>query len=222
MTIVATNLSKVYKQGNSKIEAVSNVNLTILDGEFVVLLGPSGGGKSTLLNLLGGIDRPTTGSIVCNGFTLDKSSEEQLTKYRREKIGFVFQFYNLLSSLTALENVILPLLAKGQNPELAKVKAAGILSEMGLAARLKHKPAELSGGEQQRVAIARAIIGEPALLIADEPTGDLDSSSAEEIINLMHDLNDRHGITFLVATHNLTLCDRADRVIEIKDGKIHE
>ena len=216
------NLEKNYKQGNGLIEAIKNVNLTIQSGEFIVLIGPSGGGKSTFLNMIGGIDRPSSGSVLFDHFALETASEEQLTRFRREKIGFIFQFYNLLSSLTALENVMLPLMARGIDSKTAKERSSLILNQIGLSHRLKHLPSQLSGGEQQRVAVARAIIGKPELVIADEPTGDLDSSTSAEIIQLMHQLNREMGITFVVATHNLTLCENADRIIEIKDGIIHE
>ena len=221
MAIIISELCKTYKSGDSSIEAVRNVNLTIQSGEFLVLLGPSGGGKSTFLNLIGGMDRPTSGSVDFNGFKLEKASEDQLTRFRREKVGFVFQFFNLLPSLNALENTMLPLIAHGVSIEDARQRSAAILTSLGLQNRLKHNPARLSGGEQQRVAIARAVVGEPELVIADEPTGDLDSVSAGEIIALMHDLNKRLAITFVVATHNLALCEKADRVIEIKDGILH-
>lgn len=216
------NLEKTYRQGNGLIEAVKNVNLTIQSGEFIVLIGPSGGGKSTFLNMIGGIDRPSSGSVLFDHFALETASEEQLTRFRREKIGFIFQFYNLLSSLTALENVMLPLMARGIDSKTAKESSSLILNQIGLSHRMKHLPSQLSGGEQQRVAVARAIIGKPELVIADEPTGDLDSSTSAEIIQLMHQLNREMGITFVVATHNLTLCENADRIIEIKDGIIHE
>lgn len=221
MAIIISELCKTYKSGDGSIEAVRNVNLTIQSGEFLVLLGPSGGGKSTFLNLIGGMDRPTSGSVDFNGFKLEKASEDQLTRFRREKVGFVFQFFNLLPSLNALENTMLPLIARGVSVEDARQRSAVILNSLGLQNRLKHNPARLSGGEQQRVAIARAVVGEPELVIADEPTGDLDSVSAGEIIALMHDLNKRLSITFVVATHNLALCEKADRVIEIKDGILH-
>jgi putative ABC transport system ATP-binding protein len=222
MTICITDLTKTYRQGNEIIEAVRGVNLTIGQGQFIVLLGPSGGGKSTFLNLIGGIDRPSSGSINFNGFLLEKANEDQLTRFRRDHIGFVFQFYNLLTSLTALENVMLPMMARGAHYAETQKRATEALVSVGLQPRLKHTPDKLSGGEQQRVAIARAIIAEPELVIADEPTGDLDSVSAQEIVNLLHDLNQRLGITLLVATHNLALCEQADRILEIKDGCIHE
>jgi putative ABC transport system ATP-binding protein len=221
MTIAITGLTKTYRQGRLEVHALLDINLEIRPGSFIVILGPSGGGKSTFLNLLGGMDRPTSGTIHYDGFALENANEDQLTRFRRERIGFVFQFYNLLNSLNAIENVMLPLISRRQDAQIARQKAATLLSSMGLQHRLNHKPTELSGGEQQRVAIARAIIGEPELVIADEPTGDLDSVSASEIIHLMHDLNTRLGLTFVVATHNLALCERADRLIEIKDGRMH-
>lgn len=216
------NLSKTYRQGDEVIEAVRDVNLFIERGQFIVLLGPSGGGKSTFLNLVGGIDRPTSGTIQFNQFSLEKASEDALTCFRRDHIGFVFQFYNLLSSLTALENTMLPLLARGAHFAETQKLASEALIRVGLQNRMKHTPDKLSGGEQQRVAIARAIVANPELVIADEPTGDLDSVSSQGIVELLHDLNQRLGITMLVATHNLSLCERADRVLEIKDGCVLE
>ena len=218
MSIIVKDLCKNYSQGEVTIRAVKNANLVIEPGEFIVLLGPSGGGKSTFLNLLGGMDRPSYGSVHFNGFSLETASEEQLARFRREKVGFVFQFYNLLPALNAVENVMLPLMARGTAATAARKLAVKILVSMGLEDRLDHVPYRLSGGEQQRVAIARAIIHEPELVIADEPTGDLDSSTAQEIMELLLDLNQNLGITFVVATHNLAWCEKAHRVIEIKDG----
>jgi ABC-type lipoprotein export system ATPase subunit len=213
-------LHKTYHRGAESVEAVRGVDLEISRGEFVVILGPSGGGKSTLLNLIGGIDHPTSGTVSVNGFALEKASEESLTRFRRDHIGFIFQFYNLLPSLNAVENVSLPLMAKGTSFKHAKEKAIQILSRVGLESRLTHLPSELSGGEQQRVAIARSIIAEPELILADEPTGDLDSVAAQEITMLMHELNKQMGLTFVVATHNLLLTEKADRVFELRDGNI--
>jgi ABC-type lipoprotein export system ATPase subunit len=213
-------LNKTYHRGTETVEAVSGIDLEIQKGEFVVILGPSGGGKSTLLNLIGGIDHPTSGTVTINGFALEKASEESLTRFRRDHIGFIFQFYNLLSALNAVENVCLPLMAKGVPFKQASLKAIQILTRVGLQNRLKHLPSELSGGEQQRVAIARSIIAEPELILADEPTGDLDSTTAREITTLMHELNQQMGLTFVVATHNLRLAENADRVFELRDGKI--
>jgi ABC-type lipoprotein export system ATPase subunit len=213
-------LYKTYHRGTETVEAVRGIDLEIIKGEFIVILGPSGGGKSTLLNLIGGIDHPTAGTVTMNGFALETASEESLTRFRRDHVGFVFQFYNLLSALNAVENVSMPLLAKGIAFKQSKVKAVQILSRIGLENRLYHYPSELSGGEQQRVAIARSIIAEPELVLADEPTGDLDSQNSQAIITLMHELNKQMGLTFVVATHNLRLAENADRVFELRDGKI--
>ena len=222
MSIIIKDLCKTYTMGEVAIRAVKDANLVIEPGEFIVLLGPSGGGKSTFLNLLGGMDRPSSGSVQYNGFALERANEEQLAQFRREKVGFVFQFYNLLPSLDAVENVMLPLMASGEHPETARNRVVEMLKLIGLQDRLHHVPAKLSGGEQQRVAIARSIIHQPELVIADEPTGDLDSVAAQDIINLLHDLNQNLKITIIVATHNLALCEKAHRMIEIKDGILSE
>lgn len=213
------SLRKTYIRGIETVHAIRGINLEIERGQFIAITGPSGGGKSTLLNLLGGIDRPTSGSITIDSFRLEKASEEDLTRFRRDHIGFVFQFYNLLSALNAVENVALPLMAKGSSFNKAREKAIRILEELGLRDRLNHFPSELSGGEQQRVAIARSVVTEPGLLLADEPTGDLDSVAAAEIINLMHSLNKKNGLTIVVATHNLQLAEKADRTYELHDGQ---
>ena len=218
--ISITDLHKTYRRGEEVVEAIRGVDFQVNDGDFVVVIGPSGGGKSTLLNLIGGIDHPSSGSIQYNGYELAGASEEDLTVFRRENIGFVFQFYNLLFSLNAVENVQLPLMAKRVPMKAAREKAVEVLKQVGLSHRLTHLPSELSGGEQQRVAIARSIIAEPRLVLADEPTGDLDSVATREINQLMHQLNQEMGITFIVATHNLLLTEKATRVIELRDGKI--
>lgn len=218
--ISITDLHKTYRRGDETVEAIRGVDFQVNDGDFVVVIGPSGGGKSTLLNLIGGIDHPSSGSIQYNGYELAGASEEDLTVFRRDNIGFVFQFYNLLFSLNAVENVQLPLMAKRVPMKAAREKAVEVLKQVGLSHRLTHLPSELSGGEQQRVAIARSIIAEPKLVLADEPTGDLDSVATREINQLMHQLNQEMGITFIVATHNLLLTEKATRVIELRDGKI--
>ena len=216
--IQATGLKKVYRRGSEEIVALWDINLSILRGEFIVIVGPSGSGKSTLLHLLGGIDRPTQGELLVNGVDLVAASEAALTRFRRDNIGFVFQFYNLLPSLNALDNVILPLLAKGMSWKASRARGAAMLKQVGLNHRQKHTPGQLSGGEQQRVAIARAMVLEPCFILADEPTGDLDSVSANSIITLMVDLNQRLGVTFIVATHNLNLLQVASRSYEMVDG----
>jgi ABC-type lipoprotein export system ATPase subunit len=216
--IEAAGLKKVYKRGDEEVTALRNVNLDVGTGEFVVFIGPSGSGKSTLLHLLGGVDRPTKGTLYVNGIDLVAASEAALTRFRRDNIGFVFQFYNLLPSLNALDNVILPLLAKGISWRESRLRGAAMLSQVGLDHRHKHTPGQLSGGEQQRVAIARAMVLEPCVILADEPTGDLDSASANSIVSLMVDLNQRLGVTFIVATHNLNLLKPASRAFELVDG----
>jgi ABC-type lipoprotein export system ATPase subunit len=220
--IEAAGIEKVYKRGNEEVIALRDVNLTVATGEFVVIIGPSGSGKSTLLHLLGGVDRPTQGELQVNGTRLSAASEAALTRFRRDNIGFVFQFYNLLPSLNALDNVILPLLAKGMNWKEARVRGAVMLEQVGLYHRRKHTPGQLSGGEQQRVAIARAMVLEPCVVLADEPTGDLDSVSANSIITLMVDLNQRLKVTFVVATHNMNLLKVATRAFELVDGHLNQ
>ncbi len=218
--IEAAGLGKVYKRGNENVVALRDVNLAVSSGEFVVIIGPSGSGKSTLLHLLGGIDRPTRGELHVNGVDLSGSSDAALTRFRRDNIGFVFQFYNLLPSLNALDNVILPLLARGISWRASREVGSAMLEQVGLAHRRKHTPGQLSGGEQQRVAIARAMVCEPCVILADEPTGDLDSASATSIIALMVDLNQRLGVTFIVATHNLNLLKVAGRSYQLVDGSL--
>ena len=222
MLIVAQELTKIYHRGLEEIVALRDVSFQIPTGAFVFLVGPSGCGKSTLLHLLGGMDRPSRGQLSVNGFALERASEDQLTRFRRENIGFVFQFYNLLASLDALENVTLPLLAMREQPRRARLVAAELLDQMGLASRKRHKPAELSGGEQQRVAIARAIIGRPVLIMADEPTGDLDIVNVEAVMQLMHNLNQSLHVTFVVATHNESLIGKGDFVFELHNGELRE
>ncbi len=219
--ITVSDLHKHYKRGDEIVEAIRGIDLQIREGEFIVIVGPSGGGKSTFLNLLGGIDHPTSGSIHYDDYALEKANEEELTWFRRDNIGFVFQFYNLLPSLNAIENVALPLMAKNIPLQDARARASHVLQQVGLSHRLKHLPSELSGGEQQRVAFARAIVASHRLVLADEPTGDLDSVTSLEINEMMHQLNSQLGITFLVATHNLLLTEKATRVFELRDGQIH-
>ena len=216
--VQARGLEKHYRRGNVKVEALRGVDLNIPRGAFVVIIGPSGGGKTTLLHILGGIIRPSAGQICINGQALETASEPELTRFRRDHIGFVFQFYNLLPSLNALDNVILPLLARGWSWKKASQYGKEFLERVGLEARWQHMPGELSGGEQQRVAIARALVGEPAVILADEPTGDLDSNSANNIITLMGDLNQNLGVTIIIATHNLDLLNAANCCYELADG----
>ncbi|MFQ6059169.1 MAG: ABC transporter ATP-binding protein, partial [Anaerolineae bacterium] len=196
------------------------VNLEIEEGEFVTVMGPSGCGKSTLLHLIGGIDRPTSGHVTVNGQDLGKASEEDLTRFRREHVGFVFQFYNLLPTLSAVENVELPLIALGFPRKGRRRMARAVLEVVELGDRLHHKPGELSGGEQQRVAIARAMVANPKIILADEPTGDLDSKSAAMVVGLMRELNENLDLTFLVVTHDPEVGSQGSRTVYLKDGQI--
>jgi ABC-type lipoprotein export system ATPase subunit len=220
-TLIQTvGLEKVYLRGSEQVAALRDVNLDVASGEFVIIIGPSGSGKSTLLHLLGGVDRPTRGELCVNGTDLVAAKEDALTRFRRDNIGFVFQFYNLLPSLNALDNVILPLLAQGKGWKESRLRGMTMLEQVGLGHRQKHTPGQLSGGEQQRVAIARAMVLEPCVILADEPTGDLDSASANSIVALMTDLNKRLGVTFIVATHNLILLESATQSYELVDGSL--
>jgi ABC-type lipoprotein export system ATPase subunit len=213
-------LTRTYRRGSEDVHALMDVTLAVPPSAFAVVLGPSGSGKSTLLNLIGGIDRPTSGDLRVDGLELQTLSEPQLDGYRRDNVGFVFQFNNLLPNLNALENVALPLVAKGQSWAQARDQARAQLAALGLGHRVGHRPAELSGGEQQRVALARAVISRPALVLADEPTGDLDLESAEMVLDLMSSLNRDMGATFVIATHNPRLQSRATQVIELTNGRM--
>lgn len=221
--LVETNaVSRVYQRGKEHITALDQVTFSIPRGSLTMVVGPSGCGKSTLLHLLGGIDRPTAGSVTVNGWSLERASESDLTRFRRENIGFVFQFYNLLPFISAEENVALPLLAKGAARPTALRQAASLLEQVGLDGRRRHNPAELSGGEQQRVAIARAIAANPCLVLADEPTGDLDETNARGVFSLLRDLNQRLGTTLIIATHNLQLIQPGDRILRLAHGRLEQ
>ena len=213
--IEVKNLCKIYQMGEVKIKAIENVNFTIDKGELVVILGPSGAGKTTILNILGGMDSPSSGSIIIDGTNISKYNSKELTKYRRYDIGFVFQFYNLVQNLTALENVSLAnQICK--NPKDAKKS----LKDVGLADRINHFPAQLSGGEQQRVSIARALAKNPKLLLCDEPTGALDSKTGKKIIKLLQDTCHKTNTTTIIITHNAIISEIADKVIKVKNGTI--
>jgi putative ABC transport system ATP-binding protein len=214
------DLKKAYTRGRETVEALRGVSLNIAPGEFVSVMGPSGCGKSTLLHVIGGIDRPTGGAVRVNGTDLDAASEDELTRFRRDHVGFVFQFYNLLPTLSALENVELPLVALNY-PRLARCKMArAALDLVGLADRASHRPAELSGGQQQRVAIARALVSNPKVILADEPTGDLDSASAQMVVDIIRELNRDLGLTFVVVTHNPEVGAVGTRIIHLRDGQV--
>ena len=211
---------KVYSLGKVEVRALDGVTLTIEQGEFVALVGPSGCGKTTLLNLMAGIDRPTSGEVWLEGERLDSLSDDRLTRLRRTKVGIVYQLFNLLPTLTARENVALPLLLDGLQRGEIEERVAGGLQRVGLTHRAEHWPHELSGGEQQRVAIARAIVAGPRVVLADEPTGNLDSVAGGAILDLIEELNRDQGQTIILATHSQEAVRRAGRIVYLRDGKI--
>lgn len=213
-------VAKVYSLGKVEVRALDGVTLTIGQGEFVALVGPSGCGKTTLLNLMAGIDRPTSGEVWFEGERLDSLSDDRLTRLRRTKVGIVYQFFNLLPTLTARENVALPLLLDGLQGSEIEERVAGGLQRVGLTHRAEHWPHELSGGEQQRVAIARAIVAEPRVVLADEPTGNLDSVAGGAVLDLLEELNRDQGQTIVLATHSQEAVRRAGRIVHFRDGKI--
>jgi putative ABC transport system ATP-binding protein len=222
VVVRAVGLTRRYKMGESFVDALRGVDLTIARGELVALVGPSGSGKSTVLNLIGGLDRPTSGEVWINGTELSSSDERTLTRHRRQHVGFVFQSFNLLPRLTAEENVALPLMFSGMPEDERRARARALLERVGLSARLDHRPTQLSAGEQQRVAIARALVGQPALLLADEPTGNLDTVTGAEIMTLLKDLNQERGLTLLVVTHDPEAAAFADRVVRLRDGRVEQ
>lgn len=215
------DIVKSYRMGHQKINVLNGISLDIKKGEFVAVLGPSGSGKSTLMNIIGCIDIADSGEYILAGRSIKARSEDELADVRNREIGFVFQKFNLLPKYTAVQNVELPLLLRGIKRNAAHEKALKVLESVGLSDRVNHKPIELSGGQQQRVSIARALIGEPELLLADEPTGNLDSKSSKEIINLFVKLNDE-GHTIVLITHDLKIASMAKRVVHIMDGKIYD
>jgi putative ABC transport system ATP-binding protein len=218
--IQVENLTKVYGTGETSVTALDHVNLEVNAGEFVAVMGPSGCGKSTLLHLMGGLDRPSDGRVIIDGQPIEDLSDEALTRLRRQKIGFVFQFYNLIPMLNATENAALPILLDGANPAQAKARAADWLKKMGLVDRLDSRPDQLSGGQQQRVAIARALVAEPQLVLADEPTGNLDSHASDEIAALLRQVADAWGRAVVMVTHDPHIAAFADRILFLKDGAI--
>ena len=214
------NLSKTYTRGVQKVEVLHGIDLNIETGDFIALMGPSGSGKTTLLNLIGGLDAPTGGSITVGGARIDQLPEDALAKWRSQNVGFVFQFYNLLSALSARRNVELPLLLTRLSAAQRRQRADIALQLVGLADRAVHKPAELSGGQQQRVAIARAIVSDPTLLVCDEPTGDLDRQSAAEVLTLLQQLNRDHGKTVIMVTHDPKAAEFAHRIVQLDKGTL--
>ena len=212
------NVSKVYGKGESRVIALNGINMHLEDGDFVAITGPSGSGKSTILNVIGGLDHLSSGEVILDGLRIDNLSEDRLVDIRRRKISYVFQQYHLLPSLTALENVLLPLTFCGSVKD-GHHKAIRMLERVGLAQRTKHKPSQLSGGEQQRVAIARALVNNCSLILADEPTGNLDQKTGAEIISLFERLND-DGLSIVVVTHSPDIARRAGRIVAMEDGRI--
>lgn len=219
MKILETkNLCKTYGEGDTLVNALDNVSFSVEQGEFIAIVGPSGSGKSTLLHILGGVDVPTSGEVIINGTKISDLDETALAIFRRRQIGLIYQFYNLIPILTVEENLTLPLLLDGRKPDQKQIEM--LVEKLGLENRLKHLPNELSGGQQQRVSIGRALLNSPALLLADEPTGNLDSENSKEIIKLLRQFNKENKQTVIIITHDERIALSADRVIEINDGKI--
>lgn len=221
--LMLRDVSKVYDLGETRVEALCGVDLTIEAGEYLALMGPSGSGKSTLMNTLGCLDRPTSGSYLFDGKEVAELSGNARAKLRNQKIGFVFQNFNLLNRTSALENVELPLLySRGISARQRRERARALLDEVGLGDRMDHHPGQLSGGQQQRVAIARALVNDPAILMADEPTGNLDSQTSKEVITLLRELNRKGNITVILVTHDQGIARHADRLLVLRDGRIVE
>lgn len=218
--VLTDNLYKNYYLDSRTIEVLKGIDLEIYEGEVVAIMGPSGVGKSTLLHILGVLDRPTKGRVLIEGIDIFQYNDQQLAAYRNRSVGFVFQFHHLLPEFSALENVMLPGLIAGLDKVLVRNRAIELLTEVGLEERLDHRPNELSGGEQQRVAVARALINSPKLLLADEPSGNLDRQAAESLHRLFWDLNQKLHQTLIIVTHNQELANQADRVIELFDGRV--
>ena len=218
--VSVTQVSKTYKRGRQAVEVLHHLDLTVAAGEFVALMGPSGSGKTTLLNLIGGLDQPTSGEVRVGGERLDQMSGGKLAKWRANHVGFVFQFYNLMPTLSAEKNVELPLLLTHLGGAQRKQHVRAALELVGLSDRARHKPSELSGGQQQRVAIARAIVADPTLLVCDEPTGDLDRETAEEVLHLLQQLNREHGKTIVMVTHDAKAAEFASRQVHLDKGAL--
>ncbi|HZY93960.1 MAG TPA: ABC transporter ATP-binding protein [Candidatus Bathyarchaeia archaeon] len=215
------NLEKSYRLGKVTVQALRGVSLCLDQGEFVVIMGPSGSGKTTLLNIIGTLDKPSSGKVLLDGEDVSIMKDRQLTRLRRYKIGFVFQFHNLIPVLTAFENVQLPLLTSGAKAKVADARARELLDRVGLNDRVGHLPDELSGGEQQRVAIARALANHPRIILADEPTGDLDTKTGSEVVQLMYGMAKQENAAVIIVTHDPVIAARAERLFEVRDGRIN-
>jgi len=222
LAVQTIDLTKIYRVGHSEYPALRGVNIKIQMGEFVAIMGPSGSGKSTLLNLIGALDRQTSGKVLIEGIDLRKLGEDRLSVLRNRKLGFVYQSFNLIQRLSSLENVEMPLIARGTPENVRRSKSMKMLSAVGLAGKAKKRPTELSGGEQQRVAIARALVTRPTLIIADEPTGNLDSKTTQEVVDQFISVNKQFGTTILVVTHNPDIAERTQHIISIRDGLIEK
>ena len=224
IAVKVDNVHKTYISGDVEVKAVVGISFTVKRGEFAAIVGPSGSGKSTLMNLIGTIDRPTSGAIYIDGEDISKMNDEQLAVFRNKHMGFVFQAFNLINGLTAQQNVFLPLLANATEvPEKERyAKAAELLSSLGLGERLHLPPSKLSGGEQQCVAIARALVNDPSLILADEPTGDLDTKSGENVVKLLSNVCKEHNVTIIMITHNLEITSYCDKIIYVRDGKLEK
>ena len=218
--IALRGVTKTYRLGDEEVRALDDVTLDIAQGEFVAICGPSGSGKSTLANIIGGLDRPDAGVVTVGGMDLSKANDRALSAYRNRTIGFVFQSFNLQPRDTALENVMAPLVFAGRSRKERKLKASQVLDLVGLGDRINHRPTQLSGGQRQRVAVARALANDPAILIADEPTGNLDSHRGKEVMDNLRALNQRLGVTLLVITHDAAIAGSAPRVLDILDGRV--
>ncbi|MEJ8544666.1 ABC transporter ATP-binding protein [Brevibacillus borstelensis] len=218
--LTVENVNHSYGTGKIKVPVLFDINIHISKGEFVALCGSSGSGKSTLLNLLAGLTKPEEGKIYVNSEEISRFNENELCLFRRKCMGFIFQSYNLLPGLTALENVELPLIFAGESKKKRRKRAAEILEKMGLEGRLDHRPNELSGGQQQRVSIARALVNNPSIVLADEPTGNLDSKTEQEILDLMRKMNRESNTTFIIVTHEQEVAEQSDRVIYLQDGRV--
>jgi putative ABC transport system ATP-binding protein len=214
------NVWKIYQLGEIELAVLKGINLEILPGSFVVILGPSGSGKSTMLNMVGCLDLPSKGKIFLEGRDISKMSEDELSQIRGRKIGFIFQQFNLLHNLNALENVMIPMIFQNKPEEERMERAKSLLSSLGLGERMFHKPTELSGGEQQRIAIARALSNNPEIIVADEPTGNLDSATGKKIMEILTDLHKKEGKTIIVVTHDPTIANYSNQIVHIKDGQI--
>ena len=217
--LVARDLTKVYRRGSSEVRAVDGISLDVEAGELMAIMGRSGSGKTTLLDLLGCLLRPTSGELEIDGRSVIGASDGELAAIRRERVGFIFQEFNLIPTLTAIENVLLPLRYGPRRPDGLE-RAGELLRLVGLAERASHRPSELSGGEQQRVAIARALVNEPAVVLADEPTGELDSTTSEELMAMLTGLNRDRGVTIIIVTHDPGIADQTDRVVRLSDGRV--